>query len=63
MAISKGKNGWKVLSKYKDERELPSCLFTHLTGVIVTIGGMPVDLGLPGQLNLKAINNAGLLDL
>jgi hypothetical protein len=62
-AKSKGNNGWKILSKYKDEKNLPPCLFTHLTGIIVTIGGMPVDLGLPGQLNLKAIRNAGLLDL
>ena len=62
-AKSKGNNGWKILSKYKDERDFPPCLFTHLTGIIVTIGGMPVDLGLPGHLNLAAINKAGLLDL
>ena len=41
----------------------PPCVFTHLTGIIVTIGGMPVDLGLPGDLNLDAIKNAGLLEL
>lgn len=62
-AKSKGANGWKLLSKHKDERDFPPCLFTHLTGIIVTVGGMPVDLGLPGQLNLEAIKNAGLLDL
>jgi hypothetical protein len=62
-AKSKKHNGWKILSKFKDERDLPACVFTHLTGIIITIGGMPVDLGLPGQLNLKAINEAGLLEL
>ena len=62
-AKEKGSNGWKLLSKYKDERDFPPCIFTHLTGIIVTIGGMPVDLGLPGDMNLKAIRDAGLLDL
>ena len=62
-AKEKGTNGWKLLSKYKDERDFPPCIFTHLTGIIVTIGGMPVDLGLPGDMNLKAIRDAGLLDL
>ena len=62
-AKAKGSNGWKLLSKYKDERDFPPCLFTHLTGIIVTIGGMPVDLGMPGDMNLEAIRDAGLLDL
>jgi hypothetical protein len=35
----------------------------HLTGLIVTIGGMPVDLGFPGGLDLKSIRNKGLLEL
>ena len=30
---------------------------------VVTIGGMPVDLGFPGGLDLKSIQNKGLLDL
>ena len=62
-AKAKGSTGWKLLSEHKDERDFPPCIFTHLTGIIVTIGGMPVDLGLPGDLNLEAIRNAGLLEL
>jgi len=34
-----------------------------LTGLITTVGGIPVDLGLPGTLNFKAIEKADLLDL
>jgi hypothetical protein len=62
-ARKKGINGWKNLSKFKEERDFPPCIYIHLTGIIITIGGMPVDLGLPGDLNLKAIKKAGLLDL
>jgi len=28
---------------------------------VVTIGGMPVDLGLPGDINLAEIEKSGLL--
>ena len=46
-AVSKKEKGWKSL---KGIQNAPPCLYTHLTGIIVTIGGMPVDLGLPPQL-------------
>ncbi len=62
-AKRKGINGWKSLANLKEERDFPPCLYTHLTGIVVTVGGMPVDLGLPGDLNLKAIRNAGLMEL
>ena len=60
-AKKKSINGWKLLSNLKNESDFPPCLYTHLTGIIVTIGGMPVDLGLPGDIDLSAIENAGLL--
>jgi hypothetical protein len=62
IASKKGNNGWKMLGKM-DETALPPCLYLHLTGLIVTVGGMPVDLGFPGGLNFKAINDKGLVDL
>jgi len=34
-----------------------------LTGLVTTVGGIPVDLGLPGNLNFKAIEKSELLDL
>ncbi|MEJ6715871.1 MAG: hypothetical protein QNL20_02215 [Euryarchaeota archaeon] len=62
IASKKGNSGWKMLSKI-DQTNLPPCLYLHLSGLIVTISGMPVDLGFPGGLDLKAIKNKGLLDL
>ena len=61
-AKNKSSNGWKLLSNKISESDFPPCLFTHITGVVVTIGGMPVDLGLPGDINITAIEKAGLLD-
>ena len=60
-AIKKGNNGWKMLAKIKSENDLPACLYTHLTGVIVTIGGMPVDLGLPGDIDLGTLETIGMI--
>ena len=48
-------NGWKLVTDKKRESDFPPCLYTHITGVVVTIGGMPVDLGLPGEIDLIAI--------
>lgn len=42
--------------------ELPMGLFLHLTGVMSTIKGQPVDLGFPGGIDLDAANRLGLLD-
>lgn len=60
-AIKKGNNGWKMLAKFKSENDLPACIYTHLTGVIVTIGGMPVDLGLPGDIDLATLEKIGMI--
>ena len=60
-AKNKSSSGWKLLSDKKMETDFPPCIYTHMTGVVVTIGGMPVDLGLPGDINYPAIENAGLL--
>ncbi|DAC55003.1 MAG TPA: hypothetical protein HA359_01330 [Candidatus Poseidoniaceae archaeon] len=61
-AKNKLSNGWKLLSNKISESDFPPCLFTHITGVVVTIGGMPVDLGLPGDIDITTIEKAGLLD-
>ena len=34
-----------------------------LTGLITTVGGVPIDLGMPGWINFKACEKAGLFDL
>ena len=60
-ALAKKAMGWKTLSM--DDSAIPICLYTHLTGIVVTLGGMPVDLGLPGYLDLKRIKENGLIDL
>jgi hypothetical protein len=46
-----------------DQENLPPCLYLHLSGIIVTLGGMPVDLGFPGGIDLKTIHSKGLIDL
>jgi hypothetical protein len=61
VAINKKSNGWKTLKG--EETKLPVCLYTHLSGIVVTLGGLPVDLGLPGDINLNAIKANGLIDL
>ena len=61
-AKKKSTAGWKLLNSYKTESDFPPCLFTHMTGVVVTIGGMPVDLGLPGDIDISEIVKSGLLD-
>ena len=43
-------NLWKKIP-YNGEREPPHGLYLHLYGVITTIAGMPVDLGLPSGIN------------
>jgi len=54
-----GKTGWKSL-------EWPTTpLLNHLilTGLVVTVGGVPVDLGFPGWIKSGACKKANLLDL
>jgi hypothetical protein len=61
-AHAKKSSGWKTLQKVWPNG-LPMCLHLHLTGIIVTISGMPVDLGFPGALDLKTIDKKQLLEL
>ncbi|MGB2340117.1 MAG: hypothetical protein ACPH9K_03870 [Candidatus Poseidoniaceae archaeon] len=44
-------NLWKKIP-YNGEDQAPHGLYLHLYGVITTIAGMPVDLGLPGGINI-----------
>ena len=44
-------NLWKKIP-YNGEHQAPHGLYLHLYGVITTIAGMPVDLGLPGGINI-----------
>jgi hypothetical protein len=57
-ALLKGKRQHQNLPE-----DLPLCIYTHLAGLMVTIGGMPVDLGVPGTIQLDDIEAANLLDL
>lgn len=61
-AIRKKSNGWKVIQKVWPNG-LPMCLHVHLFGIIVTVSGMPVDLGFPGNLDLKTIEKKGHLEI
>ena len=51
-----------MLSKV-DPSTFPVGLHLHLTGIIVTVGGMPVDLGFPGGMDFQSIKAKGLIDL
>ena len=39
----------------------PIGLHLHLCGLLVDVGGYPVDIGLPGWLDVNAARAAGLL--
>jgi len=58
-SINLGMKGWKIV----DWPHSPLANNLIMTGLIVTVGGVPVDLGLPGWLNFNAIEKANLLDL
>ena len=60
-AIKKKSNGWKVIQQIWPDG-LPMCIHTHLTGIVITVSGMPVDLGFPGTLDLATIEKKGLLE-
>ncbi len=57
--VSHGRNDWKKFEWAN------SPLANHLimTGLVTTVGGVPIDLGFPGWINLKACENAKLLEL
>ena len=60
-AVKKKSNGWKVIQQIWPDG-LPMCIHTHLTGIVITVSGMPVDLGFPGTLDLATIEKKGLLE-
>ncbi len=53
-----GKNGHRSLRS-----ELPVGLYTHFSGIVVTIGGMAVDMGLPATYRHEHAVRSDLLDL
>ena len=57
--VRTGKNDWKKIEWTN------SPLANHLimTGLVTTVGGVPIDLGFPGWINLKQCEKAKLLDL
>jgi hypothetical protein len=52
-----GKGAYKQLPD-----EVPLGLYTHLGGLTITISGMPVDLGLPSNIDIGAARKLGLLN-
>ena len=54
-----GKKGWKKAVWSPP----PFANYLIMTGIITTVGGVPVDLGMPGWINFKACEKAGLFDL
>jgi len=57
--LPKGKKDWKKV----DWSNSPIANHLILTGLITTVGGVPIDLGLPGWINFKACEKAGLFEL
>ena len=57
--LQNSKKAWRKLNW----SEQPFANHLILTGIITSVGSLPVDLGLPGWLNFKAIDKAELLDL
>ena len=54
-----GKKGWKK-AVWSTQ---PYANYLIMTGIITTIGGVPIDLGLPGWIDFKACEKANLFDL
>jgi len=58
-SIRFGKNDWKKVSWPTS----PVANQLIMSGLITTVGGIPVDLGFPGWINIKACEKAKLFDL
>ena len=56
----KKRNLWKKIP-HTGENQMPHGLHLHLYGIITTIAGMPVDLGLPCGINVDDVMARGLL--
>lgn len=60
MVQTLGRPSTKVQSLYLERPPLKG-LHLHMSGVLIEVGGYPIDLGLPGRLDQAAIEKAGLL--
>ena len=58
-SIKLGKKDWKKASW----KEPPIANYLIMSGLISTVGGVPVDLGFPGWVDFKACEKANLFDL
>jgi len=58
-SLVSGRNSWKKL----DWSNTPLANHLIMTGLIATVSGVPIDLGMPGWINIKACRKAKLLDL
>lgn len=54
-----GKKGWKKAAWPNP----PFANYLIMTGIITTVGGVPVDLGMPGWIDFDACEKAGLFEL
>ena len=54
-----GKKGWKK-AVWKTP---PFANYLIMTGIIATVGGVPIDLGMPGWIDFEACEKAKLLEL
>ena len=57
--FTNSKKGWKNL----DWSNAPLANHLIMTGIVTTLGGAPVDMGLPGWIDFKACDDAKLFDL
>tara|TARA_B100002052_G_scaffold283348_1_gene294202 strand:- start:2002 stop:2397 length:396 start_codon:yes stop_codon:yes gene_type:complete len=53
-------NLWKKIP-YNGENQPPHGLYLHLYGIITTVAGMPVDLGLPSGINIENLRARDLI--
>ena len=53
-------NLWKKIP-YTGENQPPHGIYLHLYGIITTIAGMPVDLGLPSGINIDDLLVRGII--
>ena len=53
-------NLWKKIP-YNGENQPPHGLYLHLYGIITTVAGMPVDLGLPSGINIENLQGRDLI--
>ncbi|MGY8669505.1 MAG: hypothetical protein ACKVJ7_00465 [Candidatus Poseidoniales archaeon] len=60
--IDEPKTSKKYWKKHDWQTEVPLGTHLLLSGLVTTIGNMPVDIGFPGWIDVPACRKAGLLD-